>query len=33
MIKQIAQMEDKHVRVFGAIMMVAGAITFNYIQS
>ena len=33
MLKQIAQMEDKHLRVFGVIMMVTGAITFNYIQS
>ena len=30
---QLAQMEDKHLRIFGAIMMVSGALTFNYIQS
>ena len=30
---QLAQMEEKHLRLFGAIMLVAGAITFNYIQS
>jgi len=30
---QLAQMEDHHLRLFGAIMLVAGAITFNYIQS
>ena len=30
---QLAQMEDKHLRIFGAIMMVTGALTFNYIQS
>jgi uncharacterized protein YjeT (DUF2065 family) len=30
---QLAQMDEKHLRLFGAIMLVAGAITFNYIQS
>jgi len=33
MLLQLAQMEDKHLRIFGAIMMVAGALTFKYIQS
>jgi uncharacterized protein YjeT (DUF2065 family) len=30
---QLAQMKDQHLRIFGAIMMVAGALTFKYIQS
>ncbi len=30
---QLAQMEDNHLRIFGAIMMIIGALTFNYIQS
>lgn len=33
MLRQIAQMEDKHLRLFGAVMMVTGALIFNYIQS
>ncbi|TDR23795.1 DUF2065 domain-containing protein [Marinicella litoralis] len=33
MLLQLAQMEDIHLRIFGATMMVAGAITFKYIQS
>jgi hypothetical protein len=33
MLLQIAQMEEKHLRIFGAIIMVAGAFTFKYIQS
>lgn len=30
---QLAQMEDKHLRIFGATMMVVGALTLKYIQS
>ncbi|MGJ8662807.1 MAG: DUF2065 domain-containing protein [Marinicella sp.] len=30
---QLVQMEDKHLRIFGATLMVVGALTFNYIQS
>jgi len=33
MLLQLAQMEEKHLRIFGAIMMMVGAITFKYIQS
>lgn len=33
MLLQLAQMEDTHLRIFGVIMMVTGAITFKYIQS
>lgn len=30
---QLAQMEDKYLRIFGAVMMITGALTFKYIQS
>ncbi|MCB1582157.1 MAG: DUF2065 domain-containing protein [Marinicella sp.] len=33
MLLQLVQMEDKHLRIFGVIMMVTGALTFKYIQS
>ncbi len=33
MLQQIAQMENKHLRLFGAVLMVIGALIFNYIQS
>ncbi len=30
---QLAQMDEIHLRIFGAIMLVAGALTLKYIQS
>ncbi len=30
---QLAQMKDSHLRIFGATMMLVGALTFKYIQS
>lgn len=33
LISQLAQMPERHLRIFGATLLVAGAITFKYIQS
>ena len=32
-LRQIAEMENHHLRIIGAVMMVVGALTFNYIQT